>query len=151
MSLVRIRRGEPTFSPWRELTDMQNRVRHLFNEPFSMRMFPEPVGWTPAVDVTEKNGNLVVTAELPGMSKDDVEIELNDNVLVLRGEKKEEMEREEEEMHVWERSYGSFQRAFTLPCRVDEAGITAEVKNGILTVTLPKAEEAKGKRIEIAG
>ncbi|HYR11340.1 MAG TPA: Hsp20/alpha crystallin family protein [Longimicrobium sp.] len=151
MSLVKFRR-DPAMSPWAEMADMQNRIRHLFAEPFpSLRVFAEPVGWTPAVDVSESDGTLVVKAELPGMAKDDVEIDLVDNVLTLRGEKKLEEERTEGEMHVWERSYGSFQRAFTLPCRVQEDRVTAEVKNGVLTITLPKAEEARGRKIEVAG
>lgn len=151
MALVRFRR-DPLLSPWHDMADMQNRIRHLFAEPFpGVRMFAEPVGWSPAVDVTESDGNLVVKAEVPGMEKDDVEIDLQDNVLTLRGEKKQEQERTEGEMHVWERSYGSFQRAFTLPCRVDEDKVTAEVKNGLLTITLPRAAEARGRKIEVAG
>ena len=145
-------RRDPMLSPLQEMADMQNRIRHLFTDPFaSMRLLAEPVGWTPAVDVSESDGTLVVKAELPGMSKEDVEIDLSQNVLTLRGEKKQEAERTEGEMHVWERSYGSFQRAFTLPCRVQEDKVTAEVKNGVLTITLPKAQEARGRKIEVAG
>ena len=151
MSLVRFRR-DSMLSPLQEMADMQNRIRHLFADPFpSMRLFAEPVGWSPAVDVSERDGTLVVKAELPGIAREDVEIDLADNVLTLRGEKKQEEEHTEGEMHVWERSYGSFQRAFTLPCRVQEDKVTAEVKNGVLTVTLPKAEEARGRKIEVAG
>ena len=151
MSLVRSRRGMPALPDWADLSDVQNRIRHLFAEPFPMRLFSEPVGWMPAVDVSEADGKLVVKAELPGMDKDDVEIALTDNVLTLRGEKKQEETRDEGEMHVWERSYGSFMRAFTLPSRVAEDQVTAEFKDGVLTVTLPKCEEPAGKTIEIAG
>lgn len=151
MALVKSRRGAPVLPDWAGLGDMQSRIRHMFAEPFPLRMFAEPVGWSPAVDVSESDGSLVVKAELPGMSKDDVEIDLSGNVLTLRGEKKQEEEREEGEMHVWERSYGSFRRSFTLPCAVAEGGIRAEFKDGVLTVTLPKAEEARGTKIEITG
>lgn len=151
MSLVRTRGGIPAVPDWANVAEMQNRIRHLFAEPFPMRLFSEPVGWTPAVDVSEADGKLVVKAELPGMSKDDVDIALTDNVLTIRGEKKQEEKREEGEMHVWERSYGSFMRSFTLPCRVSEDQVTAEFKDGVLTVTLPKVEEPAGRKIEITG
>lgn len=151
MSLVRSRRGMPAVPDWANVAEMQNRIRNLFTEPFPMRLFSEPVGWLPAVDVSEADGKLVVKAELPGMSKDDVEIALTDNVLTLRGEKKQEEKRDEDEMHVWERSYGSFIRSFTLPTRVAEDQVTAEFKDGVLTVTLPKVEEPAGKKIEITG
>lgn len=151
MSLVRSRRGMPAMPEWADLSDMQNRIRHLFAEPFAMRLFTEPVGWTPAVDVLDVDGRLVVKAELPGMGKDDVEIALTDNVLTLRGEKKQEETRDEGGMHVWERGYGSFMRSFTLPCRVDPDGITAEFKDGVLTVTLPRSGEPAGRKIEITG
>lgn len=151
MSLVRSRRGMPALADWADLSDVQNRIRHMFAEPFPLRLFAEPVGWTPAVDVSEADGKLVVKAELPGMSKDDVEIALTDNVLTIRGQKKQEEQRDEGAMHVWERSYGSFMRSFTLPCRVAEDQVAAEVKDGLLTVTLPKVEEPAGKKIEITG
>ncbi|HEX6909146.1 MAG TPA: Hsp20/alpha crystallin family protein [Longimicrobium sp.] len=130
---------------------MQNRIRNLFTDPFPLRLFAEPVGWTPAVDVSEADGKLVVKAELPGMSKDDVEIALADNVLTLRGEKHQEETRDQGEMHLWERAYGSFMRSFTLPCSVAEDQVTAEFKDGVLTVTLPKVEEPAGRKIEITG
>lgn len=147
MAPTRSRAGGTALSPWQEISEMQNRLRHLL--PFSMPVFAEPLGWAPAVDVSESDGELVVTAELPGMRREDVHIELSDGVLTLRGEKKEETEREEKEMHVYERSFGSFRRSFTLPSAVDEAKVTAEFKDGILKVTLPKVEKAKGREIAI--
>ena len=147
MALVRSRAGGTALSPWQEISDMQNRLRHLF--PFSMPVFEEPLGWSPAVDVSESDGELVVTAELPGMNRQDVHIDLTENVLTIRGEKKEETEREEKEMRVYERSYGSFRRSFTLSSPVDEAKVSAEFKDGVLKVTLPKLERAKGREIQI--
>jgi HSP20 family protein len=111
------------------------------------------VGWSPAVEVSETENELTVTAELPGMSRDDVEIDLENNVLTIRGEKSSETEEEDRErkVHVWERRYGSFHRAFTLPRTVDADGVKAEFRDGILKVHLPKTEQAKGKKIAIDG
>jgi HSP20 family protein len=138
-------------TPFQEAARLESTLRRLFAEPFPLPFFAETVGWMPAVDVAESNGDLVVTAELPGMKKDDIALELADGVLTLRGQKTEESEREEREMHVTERSYGSFRRSFTLPCPVDETKVNAEFKDGVLRVTLPKTGEAKGQKIEIAG
>lgn len=149
MVLVRTRNGGTALSPWQEMTDMQNRIRQLFDMPFALPVIAEPMGWSPAVDVSESDGELTVTAELPGMRSEDVHVDLADNVLTIRGEKKEETERQEKEMRVVERSYGSFRRSFTLPATVDEAKVSAEFRDGILRVTLPKTERTAGKKIEI--
>lgn len=103
------------------------------------------------MDVSEADGKLVVRAELPGVGKDDVEVALTDDVPTIRGEKKQEESREEGEMHVRERSYGSFRRSFALPCRVAEHQVTAAFKTGVLTVTLPRVEAPAGKKIQITG
>ncbi|HEU0012683.1 MAG TPA: ATP-binding protein [Longimicrobium sp.] len=129
---------------------LQNRLRQFFDEPFTFPFFGE-AGWVPAIDVAESNGDLVVTAELPGMKKENVELELSDGILTLRGEKSEESERTEQEMYVTERSYGSFRRSVALPCAVDETRVAAEFRDGVLRVTLPKTGEPNGKKIEIAG
>ncbi|MFL5384469.1 MAG: Hsp20/alpha crystallin family protein [Longimicrobiaceae bacterium] len=137
--------------PFQELSRMENRFRRLFAEPFELPFLLEPVGWAPAVDVAERNGNLLVTAELPGMTKDDVEVDLGNGVLTISGSKTEETDRKEQAMHIVERSYGSFRRSFTLPCAVDEARVKADYKDGILTVTLPKMAEPEGTKIAING
>jgi HSP20 family protein len=136
-------------SPAEEMTRMQRRMRRLFEEPFRLDFITEDMGWMPAVEVVETDGAIEVTAELPGMSKEDVEIHLEQNVLTIRGEKKEEMERKEKERYLYERFYGSFQRAFTLPAPVDEGKVTAEFRNGVLKIHLPKTAEVKGKKISI--
>ena len=105
----------------------------------------------PAVDVVERNQEYEITAELPGMDESNIEVTVLNGMLTLKGEKTEEKEEKEKDYYLSERSYGSFQRAFTLPCRVQEDKVTAEVKNGVLTITLPKAEEARGRKIEVAG
>lgn len=105
--------------------------------------------WTPAVDIAEQDNEYVVKVELPGVSKEDVKITLESNILTIRGEKKQEKNSKEDNYHRMERTYGSFQRSFTLPTTVKNDKIDAVYKEGILTVTLPKAEEAKPKQIEV--
>lgn len=107
--------------------------------------------WSPPVDVEETPDELVLTAELPGMKHEDIDIELEDGVLTIQGEKKEERKDETTQGLLYERRWGSFTRRFTLPRAVDAGKITANYENGILTVTVPKAEEAKGRKIEITG
>lgn len=101
------------------------------------------------VDVVENNEAYVIKAELPGISKNDVKITLHENVLTIKGEKKQEKEEKDRNFHRVERSYGSFERSFTLPSGVKDDKIEAAYKDGILTITLPKAEEAKPKEIEV--
>ncbi|MEX2189692.1 MAG: Hsp20/alpha crystallin family protein [Bacteroidota bacterium] len=105
--------------------------------------------WTPAVDISEQENEYHVKVELPGISKDDVKITLESNILTIRGEKKLEKDFKEEHMRRMERIYGSFQRSFTLPSVVKESEINAVYKDGVLMITLPKAEEAKPKQIEV--
>jgi HSP20 family protein len=106
--------------------------------------------WLPAVDVYENDQALVFKAELPGFSKDDVHVELKDNVLTLKGERKREVEVKEEQYHRMERSHGTFQRSFALPIGVEAEKAEATFKDGVLELTLPKAEVAKPKRIGIS-
>jgi HSP20 family protein len=103
----------------------------------------------PSVDIKETDKAVVVDAELPGMEAKDIEISLENNSLVLKGEKKQASEKKDENYHLVERSYGSFYRAVSLPCRVDKKGIKASYKEGILSVTLPKAETERAERIKI--
>jgi len=105
--------------------------------------------WTPAVDIAEHDEQYLVEVELPGVNKEDVKITLENNILTIRGEKKQEKETRKESYHRVERSYGSFQRSFTLPTTIKSDKIDAAYKDGILQITLPKAEEAKPKQIEV--
>jgi len=150
MSMLPTRTRFP-LDPLQELSRVENRIRRLFDEPFALPFFAETLAWVPPVDVTETDGNLVVTAELPGMKKEDVEVDLANGVLTIRGEKKEETERKDGDLHVTERSYGSFRRAFMLPGTVDEAKVQAEFTDGVLRVTLPRTEMPEGKKITING
>ena len=106
----------------------------------------------PALDLVEKNGGYVITAELPGLDEKNVEVKLSNGALTIRGEKKEETEKEGKEYHLSERRYGSFQRAFRVPEGADSGKIEASFRNGVLTVKLPKSAEAKAsekKKIDV--
>jgi len=133
-----------------ELTHMQEEMNRFFDEFFGEHRRGLAEGaWLPAVDVSETDGALVVRAELPGMSHEDIELNVQDNVLTLKGEKKQETQEEKENFHRLERSYGSFTRSFTLPAGVKQEDIKASFKDGVLEVTMPKVEEAKAKKIAI--
>lgn len=141
------------WEPFRNLVSTQDQFNRLFNETFS-RFFSGAEGgeaqtWSPAVDIYENEQKLVLKAELPGIDPNDVEVRVEDNVLYLRGHRKFEKDVKEENYHRIERAYGNFQRTFTLPNFVDASSVTAEYKNGLLTLTLPKREEAKPKTIKI--
>jgi HSP20 family protein len=105
--------------------------------------------WMPSVDIAEEEDQYVVKVELPGVNKEDVKIVLESNILTVRGEKKAEKESRNKNYHRMERTYGSFQRSFTLPTTVTNDDIDATYKDGILSITLPKADEAKPKQIEV--
>jgi HSP20 family protein len=129
---------------------MQQEMNRLFDDFFGERRTEMGEStWLPSVDVSENDSALSVRAELPGMTQDDIELNLQDNVLTLTGEKKKEHQEEQENFHRVERSYGSFRRTFTLPCNVKAEKISATFKDGVLEITLPKTEEAKPKKIEI--
>jgi len=152
MAITRYSTRNPGLAPWRELEDMSSRLARFF-EDSPLRSVDNGGGtWIPAVNVTESKNSLVLTAELPGMKEDDVHVEIENNVLTISGEKTEERTEGDEDRryHVWERSYGSFRRSFTLPRTVKADEISARFENGVLVVDLPKAAEAKGRRIEIA-
>lgn len=149
MAITRYTRRTPTYSPWRELEEASSRLARFFDDT---PMGPANGGvLMPAVNVEESKDELILTAELPGMGRDDIQIDLENNVLTISGEKSEERTEgsEERRYHVWERRYGSFQRSFTLPRTVSADDISASFEHGVLTIRMPKAPEAKGRRIEI--
>ena len=106
--------------------------------------------WVPAVDVEETDNSYLFSAELAGLGKDDVEITFEDNVLTLSGERKIEKDEENDNYHRIERSYGTFTRSFNLPSHVDSTKVEAKFDNGILTIEVPKSEQAKPQKIEIS-
>jgi HSP20 family protein len=131
--------------PFREFGT--SRLARMMEEAFGRPARPGQL--VPAIDVSEDDGNYVVSAELPGVKKDDVTVECQDGVLTIRGEKKSEREEKKEKGRYLERSYGSFSRSFTLPSNADPDRIQAGFKDGVLTVTIAKTEETKPKVISI--
>jgi len=131
---------------------LRNEIDRLFDSPLNALTSDSQQflsGWAPAVDLHEDRDHLVLRAELPGMKKEDIDISLHGDVLTLSGERKEEKEYEQAETYRSERFLGKFQRTFTLPAAVDTSKVQASYKDGILTVHLPKSEEAKPKQIEV--
>jgi HSP20 family protein len=146
MTLVR-------WNPTRDMMRTRNEMHRLVNEFFRGGNGGERGWWTgawsPAVDMYESDQALTVKAELPGFSKDDVQVEIKDNVLTLKGERKREHEVKEEQYHRVERAFGAFRRSFVLPALIDADKAEATFKDGVLELKLPKAEEAKPKRVSI--
>jgi HSP20 family protein len=144
MALVR-------WKPMRDLVDIQDEINRMFEdcacstegEKGISRLFP------PA-DVIENKDSFIVRAELPGLKKEDIKVTLQNNVFTINGEKRKEQEEKNQTYHKVERSYGTFHRSFELPVQVNPNDIKAEFKDGILTVELPKIEEAKPKEISIS-
>lgn len=146
MSLMRWR-------PRNDFLSVRSEMNRLFDNFFTG--WPEPREgllegkWTPSIDVAETDDKITVTAELPGIDQKEVDIAIADDVLTLKGEKKEEKEVKEKNYHRIERSYGSFQRSVRLPAGVKADEAKAAYKDGILTITVPKIEEVKPKQIKI--
>ena len=140
------------WEPFRDLLSTQDRFNRLFNDTFS-RFFDEgdlgARAWAPPVDVYETEHDVVLKAELPGVDPKEVEVRVEDGTLYLKGERKFENEVKQDNYHRIERAYGSFVRSFPLPSSVDAEKANAQYKNGVLTLTLPKREEAKPKTIKI--
>jgi len=118
--------------------------------PFSGSLFEGGDRWTPSVDIMEKEGNLILRAELPGLSEKQIELKLERNTLTLKGERKMENEDKKGTYHRVESCYGSFTRSFRLPDTVDTDKIHADYKNGILTVTIPQKSEVKPREIPVS-
>ena len=143
------------WEPFRDLLAIQDRMNRIFDESF--RGINRPTDddwalggtWAPLVDIYEREGNIELKAELPGIDPKDVDVRVENNVLTLRGERKVDREVKRESYHRVERAYGSFSRSFTLPTVVDTEKIKAEYRDGVLHLTLPKKEEAKPRQISI--
>jgi HSP20 family protein len=143
--------------PLSRFEEMEREFEDFFRRPFSMMM---PSWWpvpkmpevaSPAVDIFEDNGNVVVKAEMPGMTKDELDVKIADNVLTISGEKKKEEKVEKQNYFRMERSYGSFTRSFSLPSDVQTDKIKAQFRDGVLEITIPKTAEAmkKQKKVKI--
>jgi len=138
----------PTFG---RLSSLRDELDRFFESPLTelargSQLF---AGWTPALDVFEDKDNVIVKAELPGMKKEEIEVSLHDGTLSISGERKKENKFENAEVYRTERFVGRFQRSVALPSAVAADKVSAQYKDGILTITLPKTEEAKPKQIDV--
>ncbi|MDX5328264.1 MAG: Hsp20/alpha crystallin family protein [Marinobacter sp.] len=142
------------WNPISEFEDMMNRYNRMFGlartngEREGKDLFSRS-DWAPAVDIKETADAFTVEAELPGMNKDDVKVTVHDGVLTIQGERKSEEETKDKKLHRIERFYGSFMRRFTLPDNVDENSVKANFKDGLLTLSIQKAEPKEPKAIEV--
>jgi HSP20 family protein len=133
------------------VANLRDEINRLFDAPFAGAQETELFNtWSPAVDVYEDKENLVAQLEAPGLKKEDIEVSLHDGALTISAERREEKAAGESEEHRTERYFGRFQRTISLPKPVDSAKVKATYKDGILTVTLPKSEEAKPRQITIS-
>jgi HSP20 family protein len=141
------------YDPFRELRGLHDEMNRLFSGVAPSMQGDEFArgAWSPNVDIYEDSDKLIVEAELPGMARDDFEVNVENNILTLKGERKFEKKTEGDNYHRVERAYGSFTRQFTLPQSVTAEGATADFENGVLRVALPKREETKARKIEISG
>lgn len=142
----------PAWSPFDRLTSLRDEVNRLFDSNFTGFRRDDGLfnGWAPALDVYQDKDHVFVKAELPGLKKEEIQISLHDGVLSISGERKREEETKKGENFRSERFFGRFHRSVALPTAVDANKVNASYKDGILTVTLPKAEEAKPKQIEVS-
>jgi HSP20 family protein len=140
------------WEPFHDMMNLQERMNRLFQESLARQRGQENIEsglWSPAVDIFETGDRIVLRADLPGMEQSEIELRVDDNVLVLRGERKPSADLKPEDFHRAERPYGPFVRSFSLPQNVDQGGIRASHKNGVLEVVLPKRQESKAKAIRV--
>ncbi|HSI14979.1 MAG TPA: Hsp20/alpha crystallin family protein [Chthoniobacter sp.] len=151
MSIIRYQL--PRVSNWSSsdrFSSLRDEENRLFDVSWPTRESGFSSGWTPALDVFDDKDNLVVKVELPGLKKEEINISLHEGVLTVSGERKRETGKKEGESFRSERYFGKFQRSVTLPATVDSSKVSAAYKDGVLTVELPKAEEAKPKQIAVS-
>lgn len=141
------------FDPFRDLSILQDRMNRLFNDAGPSARRDDDVlsrgTWLPAVDVYEQDSALVLKAELPGMKREDFDVTIENSTLTIRGERKLDSEIKQDNVHRVERAFGAFSRSFTLAPKVDSAKISAEYKDGVLSIRLPFREEAKPRSIKV--
>jgi HSP20 family protein len=142
------------WDPFKDLLTLQDRMNRLFDESVrNVKTGDEALStaiWSPAVDIYETDDEVVVKAELPEVNQKDIDIQIESNTLTLRGERKFNKETKKENFHRIERAYGTFSRSFTLPGTIDQERISADYKDGILKISMPKREETKPKQIKVA-
>ena len=138
-------------TPWTGFGTLKQEMDRLFDRFFEPKLeeFSALAGWAPKLDLSETKDALVVKAETAGVEPKDIQISLQEQLLTIKGEKRQEKEEKDEHYHRMERSYGSFARSIRLPVPVDAEKVNASFKNGLLTITLPKTPAAKGTTIPI--
>lgn len=141
------------WEPFRELEEMSARLNRFFNQPMARQLADNGemslADWTPAMDVQETDAEYVVKADLPAVKKEDVKVEIQDGMLSVSGERKQEKEEKNKRFHRIERAYGRFERRLSLPTEVDPKKIAAEFRDGVLQVHLPKAPSARPQTVEV--
>jgi HSP20 family protein len=140
------------WDPFRDLVSIQDRMNRLFEQTLSRSRGEEGVTattWTPAVDIYETADTIVMKAELPGVTREDIHIQIDGSTLTLKGERRFARDVQEESYLRIERAYGSFHRSFALPATVQQENVRAVLRDGVLELTLPKAEDTKPKRISV--
>jgi HSP20 family protein len=141
------------FDPFRDMAALQDRVNRIFADAYNRRSEDDLAtrgAWTPAVDIYETDAHeLVLKVELPDVAKEDISLQVENNMLTISGQRNMEKQVKEEQYHRIERAYGAFSRSFTLPPTVDASAIAADYRNGVLTVKLPRREEAKPRQIQV--
>jgi HSP20 family protein len=137
--------------PWLRITDLRQELDRLFDRMFESRwdQFPATGDWVPSLDLSETTDALVLKMEVPGMDAKDVQVSLQENLLTVKGERKQEKEETGEQYHQVERRHGAFTRSVRLPVGVDGSKVNATFKNGLLVVTMPKTPAAKGFTIPV--
>jgi HSP20 family protein len=145
MTLVR-------WTPWREMTTVQGRINRFFDESFN-RAWPENhmemANWNPVVDIYDQDDRIVMLAELPGVDKKNISVDLKDNVLTLKGERSYDNTVKEDRYYRQERLFGKFQRAFNLPAGLDPDKVKADYQDGVLKIEIPKPEKEQPKQITV--
>lgn len=140
------------WDPFRELEEMSDRLNRMVTRPGTRTNGKESLtvaDWMPTVDISETAGEYVIQAELPEVKKDDVKVTLEEGVLTIQGQRRQEKDEKTTKYHRIERSYGTFVRSFSLPDQVNESGVKAEFKDGVLNLHIPKSEKAKPRAIEV--
>lgn len=137
------------WEPFRDLVSMRDDMDRLFETFFGTQPQSMDDFWRPAIDIEENNGNLMVRAEIPGMTKEDIKVSVQEDLLTISGERKQENETKDKTYHRIERCYGKFRRMIRLPAQVDADKVKASYKDGVLKVTLPKPESLKPKHIDV--
>jgi len=137
--------------PWTGMASLKQEMDRMFDRAFESKWedFPALGEWAPSMDISETKDSLIAKLEVPAMDPKDIQISLQENLLTIKGEKRQEQEEKEEHYHRVERTYGMFARSVRLPVTVDGSKVVATFKNGLLTITLPKTPTSKGTTIPI--